>query len=165
MSAYLVLTADGKPQNMVIVAILIILAFILLRRAVFEPIRTLRRWRAISTHLNGRFFGDLSHEPMVTGTFDGVDFVAGISAHQLIPGRRERYRTLVSSPVFEGVPLGLRVYGAALDEWANDYSERRRVPTGDEVLEGNMRCEGADPEEVRAFVCAPELRDRLLRFL
>lgn len=165
LAGYLVLTSNGKPENIVIVTILGLVALILLRRAVFEPLLTVRHWRRLSQDMGLSFQGDLSHEPVVTGDFDGIRFVAGISAHQGQRGKKGRYRTLVSAPVFVGVPVGLRVYGAKLDEWSNDYSERRRVPTGNQQLEEHVRCEGAVPEEVREFVDRPGQKQRVLDFL
>lgn len=165
LAGYLVLTSNGKPENLIIVAILTMVALILLRRAVFDPLRTLRHWKRLAHDMGLHFQGDLSHEPVVTGDFDGIRFVAGISAHQGPRGKKGRYRTLISAPVFLGVPIGLRVYGAELDEWSNDYSDRRRVPTGNEALERQVRCEGAIPEDVREFVDRPGQKELLLEFL
>lgn len=150
---------------MVLVGILIIIALILLKRAIFQPLQANRRWRKMAEEMDLRFFGDLSHEPVVSGTHNGVTFIAGISAHSTLPGRDERYRTLVSSPILKEVPAGLRIYGVARDEWSNDYSDRRRVKTGDEALEGIFYCEGIDAEKVRDFVSQPAHRERLLAFL
>lgn len=165
VSAYLVLRSDGKPENIVVVGILVLVGIVLLHGAVFKPLYALRSWRRLARDLGWKFFGDLSHEPFVTGEFEGVTLVAGVSAHQRREGQTDRYRTLVSAPVKLGIPVGLRVYGRDLDVWSNEYSERRRVATGDEDLEGLLRCEGVDAEQVRRFVSEKTHRALLLGFL
>lgn len=164
-SAYLVLHSDGKPENIVLVGILVIVGLALMRQAVFEPLYALRSWKRLARDLGWKFFGDLSHEPLVTGEFEGVQVVAGISAHQRREGQTERYRTLVSAPVPVGIPAGLRVYGRDQDAWATELSQRRRVATGDADLEDRLRCEGVDAEQVRRFVSDDAHRDLLLGFL
>ncbi len=147
----------------VLIGLLAFAALAMLRRSVFQPLRVLNIWRNFARQNEYEFFGSLSHEPFLKGIAKGRRFVAGVSAHRIETGNK-RYRTLVSAPVDMDMPAGLRVYSRTADTWVNEYSDKHTIPTGDETVETELRCEGIDSEAVRTYVTDSKRRSLLLDF-
>jgi hypothetical protein len=152
---------DSPPKFAAVLAMFVI-ALGLGKGAIVEPLRALLFFRRFASQRGHTFSGDLSHEPVISGEHRGQRFTAGISAHIASP--TDRYRTLISSPVQDGIPSGLRIYAQNSPVWTHSHSKRRDVVTGIAEVHEHLTCEGANDDDVRAFLNDLERRETILEF-
>ena len=152
-----------SPVKLVALFAVFFISATLTRKAIFEPLRALRFFQNFAQKHNFACHGSLSHDPLVNGAFEGRKFVAGISAH-IARDSDERYRTIISSPVQQGVPSGLRIYSPETQTWSHPQSGRHVISTGYADLHEHLVCEGYEGHVVQSFVKRAQTRDTILSF-
>lgn len=167
VAAYILFAGEGPPgpAELAVAGLFILVSAALTRGAVIQPLRALSFWRRFARERGHEFFGTLSREPRVKGTYQGRRFVAGLSTILGASDVQNRYRTVISVPVEKGIPAGFRAYGRGELTWVHEQSGKREVSTGDEDVEGSLICEGRDAESVRAFILNPQNREAILEFV